>query len=136
MAKKDDEDDYVNGKGTSCPLHESWSEYRLSSLESMREISDMHNTIEHFNSYGECLPKIAEGVETMAKRLEEMNKTVLAAALGKDHMPIATVDALFKQHSKNNATLYRAFAAITLGLLGVIVYLLIGEHFDWIRNLH
>lgn len=102
----------------------------------MQTIKALSDSMEHLSEHTKHLPVIAKGIEVMTDKITDMNSTVLSAAIGREQIPLSTVNEMFNQWSKHNATLYRVFGVICLSLVLIIGYLLIGEHFSWIRNLH
>ena len=115
-----------------CFMAEHWGLYRRQLDETLTELrKDMRMLVQNTES----LPRIGTGIDLLADRIENTNKDILQAALGQEHLPMATVKDMLGQITKSNAVLYRIFGTITLGLLSVIVFLLIGEKSEWIREL-
>lgn len=99
-------------------------------------MAELIMTTKALTKHMEHLPKIANGIETMIDKISEANSTLLSAAIGKEQIPLDTANEMFAQQNKNNAILYRVFGAICFALLAVIGYLLMGEHYGWIRHLN
>lgn len=112
-----------------CPNSEVWN-------EAVAEINEIHKNMDSFVIHTQHLPIIARGIENMTIKLSEMNSTLLSAAIGREQIPLATATEMFAQISKNNTILYKVFGAITLGLLGVIVFLLAGDHMQLFKIFH
>lgn len=124
MSDKDDS----NGQ-FFCPVSAVWD-------EALAEINEIHKNMDSFVIHTQHLPVISRGIVTMTEKLTEMNSTLLNAAISNDRIPLDVVNDMLKEQSKNNAILYRSFGAITLGLLGVIVFLLAGDHMKWFNIFH
>lgn len=115
-----------------CPAGDNWTLYRADLAENLKELrKDMRTLVQN----SECLPRMGVAIDLLADKIETSNQKILEAAIGKEHIPIETVKSMFSQVSKSHATLYRVFGAIILSLLTVIVFLLIGEKAEWIREL-
>ena len=115
-----------------CFMAEHWGLYRKQLDDTLAELrKDMRMLVQNTES----LPRIGTGIDLLADRIENTNKDILQAALKQEHLPMATVNDMLMQITKSNSVLYRIFGAITLGLLSVIVFLLIGEKSEWIREL-
>jgi len=115
-----------------CFMAEHWGLYRKQLDDTLAELrKDMRMLVQNTES----LPRIGTGIDLLADRIENTNKDILQAALKQEHLPMATVNDMLVQITKSNSVLYRIFGAITLGLLSVIVFLLIGEKSEWIREL-
>ena len=115
-----------------CFMAEHWGLYRRQLDDTLAELrKDMRMLVQNTES----LPRLGTGIDLLADRIENTNKDILQAALKQEHLPMTTVNAMLAQITKSNSVLYRIFGAITLGLVSVIVFLLIGEKSEWIREL-
>lgn len=115
-----------------CPAGEDWASYRAKLDDTLSGLrTDMRALVQNSQS----LPRVVDGLALLAERIETNNKEVLEAAIGKEHIPVETVNKMLAQISRNNAVLYRVFGAISLGLLFALIFLLVGEKTELIRNL-
>lgn len=80
----------------------------------------------HIEDSREHMKLLAENMHYLKKldKLDSIETNLLSAATGRDHVPLVVV-----------VKLIRVMGAITTGLMGTIIFLLVGNHFSW-WNLH
>jgi dihydrodipicolinate reductase len=74
-------------------------------------------------------------LDAIAGTLVEVKDTLLDAATGRHQIPLEIVKELFAQTRKDVGTNTKILAGVIVLLLAVIGFLLMGEHFGWIRTL-
>ena len=126
-------DEPKNGTTKHCAVGEDWHEYKSDLAVTLTELSLNMKTLvqntEHLHRFG-------VGLDVIADKITENNEKVLHAAINKEHIPVETVNAMLSQISKNNSKLYSIFGFITVSLVGILGFLLVGEKFEWIRTLY
>lgn len=63
----------------------------------------------------------------MCEVLKEIKETLLSAAVGRNHIPQETAEALFNRYERTSHTVYKILGTIIIVLLSVVVAPIIGD---------
>lgn len=109
-------DDKYNGY-YKCPIETDWRQHRSEARVAMEQIGDLHLSMETILKHTAHLSKL--------DCLERMETHFIDAATGRDQIPTKTVHVLIG-----------VLGTVMVVLVLCIAFLLTGESFGWIRNLH
>ena len=115
-----------------CIEYDEWVQHRKETQETSRKVDEMRLVLGKILGHTEHLSKL----DVIATAIVDMKEHLISAVVGKDHVPTKTHDLMFAQMARVNSFNYKVLAAVSLGLLVIIVFLLTGETLGWINPLH
>lgn len=123
------EDPYSNGKAFTCPLSYGgeWGFHKERTEKAVNQIDEMHRTTNDILEYTKHLEKL--------DALVEIKDSLLSYVVGRNSVDTKTVNEIFLQQHKTFRTTQIVTGIVVIGLIGVIVFLLTGEHMGWIHEL-
>lgn len=115
-----------------CGLYNgALEEYKREIQDMTQKVSATHDNVETMVNQLQHLTRL----ELIAETLIDVKNELISAATGKNHVPVEVVERLFIQNSKNQWSQFKSYSLIVIVLLAVLLFLLTGEHFGWIRHL-
>lgn len=120
-----------SGKIQCGLLNGAWSEYQKELTDMANKIDNIHHSLGSFDGHIRHLSKL----DTIASAVVDMKDNLVAVATGKSHIPLDVAKEIFSQNKQGSDTTIKVLGAVIIVLLSVIGFLLIGEHFGWIRTL-
>lgn len=123
----------VKNEGYSCPIGKNLEEalYKFQEETALR-VEEMHLTMNRIIEHTQHL----NNLDAIALAITDMKTGLISSATGKNHIPVDMMDKVLEQVGASNRRVIWVFGTICIGLLLVIGYLLIGEHFNLIRQLN
>lgn len=121
-----------------CPVGEEWGKHREEAKVCMQQVDIMHESVAEMLNHIRYLDKLdkLEKLETIALSVQEMKDKLVEVIVGKNQIPGEAFDKMIEELKQMRASTFRLIFVIIAGLLGVLVFLLTGEHFGWLRALH
>ena len=124
-------EDNFNGKVDCGMLNGVWSQYQKELTEMGNKIEVIHDNLGEFGRHIGHLSKL----DTIADAVVDMKDNLISVATGKSQIPLDVAKVIFDQKQTSSDTTVKTLGAVIVVLLAVIGFLLIGEHFGWIRTL-
>ena len=118
-----------------CPIAEEWPIHRREVQHIMAQVNTMNlmmQTVLENSKHLARLDDVSIGIKEIARSnrevvgvIKQLKEDMVGPATGRDQIPTKTAHLMF-----------RAFGFVIIALLIVIVFLLTGEQFGWIKGLH
>lgn len=122
----------INGEIITCRFNEAaWLDHVKDTSMLAQRIDSNCQSLEVMKTYLKHLEKLDE----IAESNDAMKDYLFDAAVGKNQIPMDVAKEIFAQGAKDRSFNSRLQSGISIGLLGVIVFLLMGEHFGWVHKL-
>lgn len=115
-----------------CGLYNGlWDAHRKEIGDMSHKLDATYEVLNDLASHAYHLQKL----DVIASGITDMKNNLIAVATGKNQIPLDVAKELFTQSNNGNNTTIKILGMVVIVLLSVIGFLLIGEHFGWIRTL-
>jgi hypothetical protein len=101
--------------------------YKARTLKAADQIEDIHGSTSQILRYAKHLEKL--------DALTDIKDNLLSFAVGKDQIPTKVVEAMMVRADKNSRLIYTVLGLVIVALIGVLAFLLTGEHLGWVHKL-
>jgi len=122
--------DKLNG-GVFCPVHEDWPDFQRERLLAMEKVEDIHMMLGKIMNHVENLDEL----KTQTLLLRDVKDGLLGPATGRDQIPVNMVRDIMKDLTQTRVSTMKILGIVIIGLVIVIMSLLTGENFGFIKAL-